>query len=103
MAEFLFRGEIAEEIFFYISFQYVTWDRNPSFTSNKPTHYVLYVTVKFTLIYAKSVRMRYQCISNTVNGLFTDGKATSKIFQEFLLAQEVYAFFDNPLVHGSYE
>ena len=28
--------------FFHISFWYLTWDWNPGFTSNKPTHYLLH-------------------------------------------------------------
>ena len=35
------REEIAEDIFFYISFRCLTWDTNPDFTSNKPTHYLV--------------------------------------------------------------
>ena len=33
--------EIAEEIFFRISFWCLAWDPNPGFSSNKPTHYLL--------------------------------------------------------------
>ena len=33
--------EIADEIFFHISFWCLTWDTNLGFTSNKPIHYLL--------------------------------------------------------------
>ena len=37
----LLRGNRRRNIFFHISFWYLTWDMNPIFICNKPTHYLL--------------------------------------------------------------
>ena len=70
--------KIGEEIFFWYFFWFLTWDKKPGFTPNKPTYYLL--------DYVEVVYVKAKCIELVVTYLFCFATSSSMAVENDMIS-----------------